>query len=236
MNTILNNKNLLFKVNVCRNFSNDTNRRDIDKRITAKVLSTHYVTIQKIAKIDTPKSDRKKIKQRLILLLINELMSLPSSIDSYDELLNVMKASNDVSIFVKDLRFAISDVSDMMSEYVNKGLTFENWNKIVLSRKKIREYNQLRAEAVKQHSLTVSQWYSDLDAKDSAFSDTHSIVTKIDLLTTRDLPLETVLNVKSTVDSTEHAKQLRNELAKFKAVQIVLYQNDPTGYVLPNLK
>lgn len=126
------------------------NFKGLDDRISVKNLRVHFDEIKQITDASLSKSDRKKIRQALVIRLVNELYGFDEEVVDHAQLESLLKNSSALREFVKSIRGAITGMTTMMGDYVDKGISFDSWQKITEGRDTLKAHNKTKAETIKK--------------------------------------------------------------------------------------
>jgi hypothetical protein len=209
---------------------------EVGKQFSVKDLSEKYSEIKSLSDSNLSKSDRKKIRQELVLHLVNK-KSDSLQFENYKQLENFLKLSPELRDYVKTLRDALTGMASMMTPYVDEAITFESWANIVSSREKIKNHSQAKAEAIRQAAMIFKKSQQEWSEKTEEVMKSVTMEGKIDGLTAETLPEKTKVELSLLTDDPEViASKTRNALDKHKAGEIKKYENNPTSYELPGAK
>jgi hypothetical protein len=199
-------------------------------------MQTEYSDIKKLSDLSLSKSDRKKIRQDLILRLYNSLVD-DANFQNYNELEAFLTLSKDGRDFVKNLRDAITGLTTMMSDYVDANISFDSWQAICDGREKVKKHNITKAIAIKNAAEVFRNIQNDWTIRDQEVMSTLPTEALIDRLNEEHLPIDTKKEIsKYFSDKSVLAEKTKLEIRKFKADQLKEYQANRAGYKLPESK
>jgi hypothetical protein len=206
----------------------------LDDRISVKNLRKHFDEIKQITDASLSKSDRKKIRQTLVIRLVNELYGFDEEVLDHAQLESLLKNSSGLREFVKGIRGAITGMTTMMGDYVDKGISFDSWQKITEGRDTLKAHYKTKAEKIKKAAKVLRDVQAEALELDESVIKTLPMEAKIDLLSSNSLPEELKFQLsKLASDDVKHAEASKKMVASLRASEITKYQNDPSGYELP---
>lgn len=206
----------------------------LNKKITVNKLKPHFSKMQKIVKSDETKSNRQKIKQDIIVSLVNELYGYDRNVANFDQLKILLDTSSKLRSFVKDVRNAITGMTTMMEAYVDSGITFDSWQAIIDGRDKLKAHNKDKAAKIKVAAAAFKQVQLDILAVETNILATLSMESKIDLLTKNELDQSVKHDLSEMTGTSEAlAKATAAAIDKLRATELAKYQINKGSYKLP---
>lgn len=215
---------------------NDLHYDAIDPRITSGKIRVHFDDIRKLADTSVDKSDRIKLKQNMVLNLVNECYGFDVVVFTYQQLEFLLANNPDLRNFVKDLKFAIGGLSNMMDDYVNAGIDYDTWEAICEGRKTIKTYHKGKAVRIKIAADIYKSAQADENELEMAMESGLGPAVKIDLFQTQDLPRDELMKNSLLTDKEKHHAANKVSLKRFKSSELKRWQQNPGEYKFPQVK
>jgi len=212
------------------------NFRKVGLVVSTQELKNQFSNIKKLANIQLAKNDRKKVRQDIILAIVN-IKNIGVEFTSYEQLAQYSKTSVELRELIKVIKDAVTGLSSMMDDYRDKNITFESWHHIVQGRDEVKKFNQDKSEVIRLKALELTALQEDYKEKEKQLLNTLPMESKIDHLTIETIPKDRKVDLSKIVgDISKLSSETRRQLNIFKAEELKKYENSPGVYVLPERK
>jgi predicted ATP-dependent protease len=204
----------------------------IGSNITLEDIHNQKKMILDIKDPKTSKSDKKQLKQTLLLALAKEKFPHYELVE-VNHIQYYSKLSSEFRTFVSDFNILFTTAMRMPHKYFDQKITFRVWVDVLEGRERRAilnaKHNSEIAKLAQERKDALTRQKAELDN----LLANAKIVSQIDNLTLECLPVDTINAIRLITDAEAQAKKLKEELIEFKAKQLALYATSPSDYQLP---